>query len=143
MSHRLVAAALAAVLLAGAGGYASACTLDGKPSAFANGVRAVTYTKAPTPATYAWWARFAFPVAFHTGQQITFREDDAQVRKVLPSLADLHRSWRWRFGEGKPVIGDQASHVYRHAGRFRVSADAYFPGYGWQAFDTITITVRG
>src|SRR5689334_3749510 len=101
MSHRLVAAALAAVLLAGTGGYASACTLDGKPSAFANGVRAVTYTKAPTPATYAWWARFAFPTAFHTGEQIRFREDDAQVRKVLPSLADLRRPWRWRFGEGK------------------------------------------
>jgi transglutaminase-like putative cysteine protease len=34
------------------------------------------------------------------------------------------------------------SHVYRHAGRFRVSAEAYFAGYGWQPFDTITLTVR-
>ena len=45
----------------------SACTIDGKPSAFANNIRAVLYQHPPTPATFAWWARFAFPRAFRVG----------------------------------------------------------------------------
>lgn len=121
---------------------AQACTLDGKPSAFANDVRAVIYSKAPTEATYAWWARFAFPRAFHVGQRIAFHEDDAQIRKVLPSMADLSRSWRWDFGDKAAQVGDRATHSYARAGRYKVAVEAYFHGYGWQAFDTITITVK-
>lgn len=121
---------------------ARACTIDGKPSAFANDDRAVIYSKPPTEATYAWWARFAFPRAFHVGQRIAFREDDAQVRKVLPSMADVSRSWRWDFGDKTAQEGDRATHSYARAGRYKVAVDAYFHGYGWEAFDTITITVK-
>ena len=49
-------------------------------SAFANNIRAVLYQHAPTPATYASWARFAFPRAFRVGQHIAFHENDAQVQ---------------------------------------------------------------
>ena len=119
----------------------SACTIDGKPSAFANNFRAVLYQHAPTPATYASWARFAFPRAFRVGQHIAFHENDAQVRPLLP-LADLKRSWRWEFGDKKAQVGDRVTHRYQHPGTYKVSVDAYFPKYGWEAFDSITITIR-
>ena len=119
----------------------TACTIDGKPSAFANGVRAVISHEVPTPQTYASWAHFTFPRAYRVGQRIVFREDDGQVRKLL-SRADLKRSWRWRLGDGTARTGDTAAHSYRRAGRYRVSVDAYFPGYGWQAFDSIAIAIR-
>ena len=120
---------------------AHACTIDGKPSAYANGVRAVISHEMPTPQTYAAWAHFTFPRAYRAGQRIMFREDDVQVRRLL-SRADLRRSWRWRFGDGTARTGDTAAHSYRRAGRYRVSVDAYFRGYGWQAFDSIAITIR-
>ena len=119
----------------------SACTIDGKPSAFANNIRAVLYQHAPTPATYAWWARFTFPRAFRVGQPIAFHESDAQVRPLLP-LADLTRSWRWEFGDKTAQVGDHVTHRYQHPGTYKVSVAAYFPKYGWEAFDSITITIR-
>ncbi len=63
------------------------------------------------------------------------------MRKLLP-LADLRRSWRWGFGDKTSVVGDQAAHVYRRAGKYRVSVAAYFRGYGWETFDSITVAVR-
>jgi hypothetical protein len=132
---------LAASLMAIVSMTTSACTIDGKPSAFANDIRAVLYQHPPTPATYAWWARFAFPRAFHVGQHIAFRENDAQVRPLLP-LADLTRSWRWEFGDQTAQVGDRVTHRYQHPGTYRVSVDAYFPKSGWEAFDSITITIQ-
>lgn len=138
---RLAAATLALATLALGGiGTARACAIDGKPSAFANGGRAIIFKGAPTPSTYAWWARFAFPHAFRSGQRIAFKEDDAQVRKVLP-LYDKKKPWRWLFGDGAAVDGDRASHVYRRPGHYKISVDAYFKNYGWQPFDTITIVI--
>ena len=120
---------------------ARACSLDGKPSAYANGVPAVVVHTAPTVATYVWWAHFAFPRAFRAGQHIRLNEDDAAIRKVLPPAA-ARRHWRWRFGDGNTVIGDRVAHVYRRPGRYKLSVEAYFPSSGWQQFDTITVTVR-
>lgn len=143
MRRLLYALPLAASLLML--GSANGCSLDGKPSAFANGVRAVIVKGAPTVKTWSWWAHFAFPVAFRAGRRIVFHEDDAQVRTVIQPVA-LRRPWRWRFSDGAAVIGDRATHVYRRPGRYRVYVDAYFPVagpvHGWQPFDTITITVR-
>jgi len=136
-----LALALTTGLMSAVVGTAGACTIDGIPSAFANDTRAVVYKQAPTTATYAWWAHFAFPHAFRVGQPVVFKEDDAQVRKLLP-LADLRRSWRWGFGDKTSVVGDQAAHVYRRAGKYRVSVAAYFRGYGWETFDSITVAVR-
>lgn len=122
---------------------AQACMLDNKPSAYANGVRAVITKGAPTAATYAWWAHFAFPHSLRVGQRVVFREDDAQVRKALPSLLrHSPRPWRWRFGDGQSVVGDHPAHAYRRPGRYKVLVQVYGKGYGWQTFDSITATVR-
>jgi len=139
---KLTPCALALVIgLASTVGLARACTFDGKPSAFADGRRAVLDTAPPGPATSAWGARFAFAQAFRTGQRVVFHEDDAQVRPVLPA-ADLHRGWRWRFGDGGGQPGDQVTHRYDRPGHYKISVDAYFAHYGWQPFDTIAITIK-
>ncbi len=122
-------------------GAAHACTIDGKPSVFANGTRAVIYKGVPTAATYATWAHFAFPRAFRAGQRILLKEDDALMRTVLPQ-ADLSRSWRWHLGDGTVQTGDTAAHAYRRAGKYKATVDAYFKGYGWQQFDSVTVTVH-
>jgi hypothetical protein len=141
MRRSLYALALAASLASIAPLATSACTIDGRPSAFANNMRAVLYTHAPTAATYVWWARFAFPRAFRVGQRITFHENDAQVRPLLP-LADLKRSWRWQFGDQTAQVGDRVTHRYQRPGKYKVSVEAYFPRYGWAAFDSITIALQ-
>jgi hypothetical protein len=141
MRRMLYPAAFVACLAPIVVSNARACLIDGKPSAFANGVRAVLDKQAPTPATWSWWAHFAFPVAFRVGQLIAFHEDDAQVRKVLEPAA-LRRPWRWRFGDGTSVVGNHATYGYRRPGHYRISVDAYFPGSGWQPFDTISMTVQ-
>lgn len=121
--------------------FVRACALDGKPSAYADGVPAVVVRTAPTVATYVWWAHFAFPRSFRAGQHIRFNEDDASVRRLLPPAA-RSRPWRWRFADGNTLIGDRVAHVYRRPGRYKLSVEAYFPSYGWQAFDTITVTIH-
>ena len=133
--------AFGASLTALIAGPVAACSVDGVPSAFANNTRAVIYKVAPTAATYAYWACFAFPHAYRAGQRITFHEADALVRPVL-TLADLRRPWRWRYGDGTSTMGDRVTHVYRRAGTYKVAVDAYYPHYGgWQQFDSITISV--
>jgi len=141
MRQVLCSLGLAAGLVSIVSMTTSACTIDGKPSAFANDIRAVLYQQAPTPATYAWWARFTFPRAFRVGQPIAFHESDAQVRPLLP-LADLTRSWRWEFGDKTAQVGDRVTHRYQQPGRYKVSVEAYFPTYGWEAFDSMTITIQ-
>jgi len=101
----------------------------------------VVVRTAPTVATYAWWAHFAGPRAFRPGQHIRLNENDKEIRALLPSSA-LRRPWRWRFGDGDSIVGDRVAHIYRRPGRYKLSVEAYFPSYGWQAFDTITVTVR-
>ncbi len=133
----ILVAALGSVV----GSPAQACSLDGKPSAYADGVPAVVVHTIPTVATYAWWAHFAFPRAFRAAQRLRLNEDDRAIRTLLPSSA-LRRPWRWRFGDGNAQIGDRVTHIYRRPGRYKLSVEAYFPSYGWQAFDTITVTVR-
>jgi len=142
-------AMLAAAVLVGLGAVtqgamvrdAAACTIDGKPSAYANGAGAVRVKTIPTIRTYAWWASFAFPTPFQVGQTVSFYENDAQVRPILP-LADLSRSWRWSFGDGSTVVGDRVTHRYAHAGRYKMRVEAYFAHNGWLPFDTITVVVR-
>jgi hypothetical protein len=140
--HRLIGPlALGASLTMALSATAAACSIDGKPSVFANNVPAVI-GPAPTVASYATWAHFAFPHAFKAGAPIHFRENDAQIRRVLPPMADLHRPWRWRFGDGASQVADRVRHVFRYRGRYRVSVDAYFPHYGWEQFDSVTVTIQ-
>ena len=115
MRRLLYLACLAATLLLTSA--VSACSIDGKPSAYANGVRAVIAKGAPTVATYAWWAHFMFPGTFRAGQRIVFHEDDALVRKALqgilphtprPSLGSTSQtvfsaSWSWMNSPAAPT----------------------------------------
>lgn len=141
MRRAALALCLSAILAGALAESTSACTIDGKPSAFAAGTRAVIARGAPTAATYAYWAIFAFPRAFRQGQRIAFHEDDALVRPLL-TQADLARSWRWRFGDGAWALGDHVTHRYRRTGKYKVAVDAYFPtAKGWYQFDSITITI--
>ncbi len=141
MRRSVLTLALVASLTPLIAGPVAACSVDGVPSAFANNTRAVIDKAAPTAATYVYWARFAFPRAYRAGQQIIFHEADALVRPVL-TLADLRRSWRWRYGDGTNATCDRIAHVYRRAGKYKVAVDAYYPHYrGWQQFDSITISV--
>ena len=69
MRRAALALCLSAILAGALAESTSACTIDGKPSAFAAGTRAVIARGAPTAATYAYWAIFAFPRAFRQGQR--------------------------------------------------------------------------
>lgn len=141
VSRRL--AAVAMVALGAAPWWADstrACMIDGVPSAYANGWRAVV-AAAPTTQTYSWWANFAFPGIFRTGSAVNFREDDRLLRPILRAAWWRH-PWRWRFSDGKPVVGDSATHTYARQGHYRVYVDALVPGFGYEAFDTISINIR-
>lgn len=136
-------AAIAGVFLAGAAlaaGPVQACTVDGRPSAFVDGVRAVITRGAPTVATYAWWAHFTFPRSARVGRIVRFNEDVALLRRVLPSDW-LRHPWRWHYGDGAVASGDTSYHRYTHPGHYKVQVDADLPGYGWEAFDSITLAV--
>jgi PKD domain len=121
-------------------GYA--CTIDNKPSVYANGLLAIV-APAPTQATWPTWAHFIFPRAFHSKRTVTLSENVTLVRTALNTLRPVpeNRPWRWDFGDGKTAYGARVSHSFPRAKRYRVSVQAYFKGYGWQAFDTVTINV--
>jgi PKD repeat protein len=62
------------------------------------------------------------------------------MRKALPQ-ADLRRSWRWRLGDGTMRTGDTVTHAYRRPGEYKATVESYVKGYGWQQFDSVTVTI--
>src|SRR5690348_2812712 len=70
-----------------------ACTLDGKPTASADGVRAAYTHIALTGTTAQWWAPFTFPGRYRAHTWIRFAEDRSTLWQVLP-LDSLQRPWR-------------------------------------------------
>ena len=59
---------------------AQACTIDGKPTAFADGSRAVVSHVKLTVATARTWALFSFRNPYHAHAAIRLTEDRAQLR---------------------------------------------------------------
>jgi hypothetical protein len=98
---------------------------------------------APTQATWPTWSHFLFPGTYHRTRSVTLAENVPLVRKALNSLrpAPENRSWRWEFGDGHTSYGSRVTHSFARTGRYRITVKAYFKGYGWQAFDTVTINV--
>lgn len=144
--HRLAHHASALVLpLAGAGlavqAVAHACTLDGQPTAVANGHRAVPSQSTASAATVRTWAPFSFPGAYHVRAVIRLGEDQTQLRATLPPEA-FDRPWSWQFGDGTHTVGWTVAHCYVHPGRYRIIVGAYYPTWhSYVAFDAVRIVM--
>src|SRR5579872_5272148 len=106
-----------AVLLPLIGGLAAAqagaqgCTIDGQPTALADGSRAVLASDTPTAATTRTWAPFLFTGSYDVHMVVRLTEDRAQLRAGLPPEA-LKRPWLWQFGDGTHAIGWTVAHRY-------------------------------
>ena len=118
-----------------------ACTIDGQPTAFANGRRAVVSPVKLTVTTARTWAPFSFRSAYHARAAIRLTEDRAQLRRVL-APDTMQRAWRWEFGDGTHATGWTVSLRYGHAGAYRITVWAYYPTYDqYVAFDRVRITI--
>jgi len=120
---------------------AEACSIDGKPSAFANGERAVltrdTFT-GPTPAT---WSPFSFARHQPAHAAIQFAEDVTQVRRALPAAA-TRVAWRWEFGDSATAVGWSMTHRYARPGAYLIVVSAYYPAWHrYYAFDDVRMTI--
>jgi hypothetical protein len=136
-----------AVLLSVVGAFAAApvgthaCTLDGQPTAIADGHRAVLSQDPPTAVTARTWAPFSFLGTYHARTVIRLAEDGTQLRTTLPREA-LERAWLWQFGDGTHTVGWTVAHRYVRPGRYRISVAAYYPT--WHAYfgvDSVRIVI--
>jgi chitodextrinase len=135
------ALALAATVALTAPQTAQACTIDGKPTAFADGSRAVLSHVKLTVATARTWAPFAFRRPYHAHAAIRLTEDRAQLRHVLPSDS-MQRAWRWDFGDRTQASGWTVAHRYAHPGSYRITVSAYYPAFHqYFTMDTVRITI--
>lgn len=138
--RRAVIPALPALLIL-APVVASACTLDGKATAFANGSRAALTRTKLTTAIAPTWAPFSFRGHYRAGAAIRFSEDQKQLSGVLPA-AVAHSPWRWDFGDKTRANGKSVTHRYTHPGTYRVIVSVYYPSWHqYYAFDEIRIAV--
>jgi PKD domain len=135
------ALALAATVALTAPQTAQSCTIDGKPTAFADGSRAVVSHLELTVATARTWAPFSFRSPYHAHAAIRLTEDRAQLRRVLPSDA-MHQAWRWDFGDRTHATGWTVAHRYAHPGTYRITVSAYYPTFHqYFTMDTVRITI--
>ena len=134
---------LTAALVAVAPLAARACTIDNKPTAFANGARAVHW---PVPkkwnqAVALTYTPFAFVGHFRVGAPVRFAEAKRELRFVLPA-GSLRHAIQWRFGDGKRALGWSVAHRFTHPGVYRVYVDAYYTFlHHYYSFDLVRIVV--
>ncbi len=120
---------------------ARACTIDGTPTVYANGQRAVLSHARFTPQTARSWAMFAFPSAYRPGAAVRLVEDRGALSRVLPNEA-LGHEWQWTLGDGTKTIGWTAAHTYTRPGAYRIMVSAYYPSWKqYFPFDTVRIVV--
>ena len=116
-----------------------ACTIDGQPTAVADGHRAVLATDNPTVPTARTWAPFTFPGAYRVHTVIRLSEERAQLRAVLPPEA-FTRPWSWQFGDGALAVGWAVRHRYGRPAGYRIVVAAYFPTWHrYVAVDAVRI----
>ena len=121
---------------------AQACTIDGKPTAFADGSRAVVSHVRLTVATARTWALFSFRNPYHAHAAIRLTEDRAQLRGVLQPDDAMQRAWRWDFGDGTHATGWTVIHRYAHPGAYRITVAAYYPTFHqYFTMDAVRITI--
>lgn len=144
--HRSAYLAMALILpLVGVGAAVQAvtraCTIDGQPTALADGRRALPTRDTVTAATVRTWAPFSFPGSYHAHAVIRLTEDRVQLRAALPPEA-LQRAWLWEFGDGTHTVGWSVAHRYGHPGRYRITVAAYYPTWHSAiAFDAVRIVI--
>jgi chitodextrinase len=137
------ALALVATITLTAPQTAQAFTIDGKPTAFADGSRAVVSHVQFTAATARTWAPFSFRNPYHAHAAIRLTEDRAQLRGVLRPDDAMQRAWRWEFGDGTHATGWTVTHRHAHPGAYRITVSAYYPTYDqYIAFDRVRITIK-
>ncbi len=123
-------------------GDATACTLDGKATAFADGSRAVLTGGSYTPAAGSVWAPFRFTRSYRVHASLTLTEDRGALRRALPSQA-LGHAWRWDFGDGAHAVGWTVTHRYARPGAYRITLSSYYPSWRrYFQFDSVHITVK-
>jgi hypothetical protein len=122
-------------------GQASACGLDGVPSISGNGTLAHRSTSRPSPGNLGHWAMFSFPISFTAGKPVRFNENTAELhRSLLPQA--FGKPWHWSFGDGASASGFKITHIYKHAGDYKLVVTAYYANYGaWFQFDDAMIHV--
>jgi hypothetical protein len=122
---------------------AGACSLDNRPSAYADGQLARANPHIPTSsAQLASWSPFVFARNYQTRHTVTLTESRSEVARSLRAAA-MRRPWRWSFGDGHTAYGWTVRHTYTRAGHWRIAVDAYDPGTRqWYNFDQIIITIR-
>lgn len=121
---------------------AHACTIDQKPSIFANGARARVNPQTPTTqAQMLTWTYFVFAHPYSAHRAVTLTEDRGQIARVLMSSA-LRTPWAWQLGDDHVAHGWTIRHTYAHAGRFQIAVYAYNPESArWDLFDRATIVI--
>jgi hypothetical protein len=121
---------------------ARACTIDGKPTGFANGSRAVVTHVTLTVATARTWAPFSFRSPYHAHTAIRLTEDRAGLQGVLQPDDAMRRAWRWEFGDGTHATGWTLTHRYARPGAYRITVLAYYPAFHqYISFDKVRITI--
>jgi hypothetical protein len=119
----------------------NACDIDGKPTAFADGNRAVLSHVTFTLRAAHTWALFSFPGRYHARTPIRFTEDRAQLRRALPPDS-LQHTLRWDFGDGTHAMGWAVTHRYAHAGLYRITVQAYYSTWHqYFPFDSVRISI--
>jgi hypothetical protein len=120
---------------------AYACTIDGKPSALANGRRATLSRDVPTSATLRTWASFTFAGRYHARASIRFAEDRTTLRTALSPDALAH-PLRWDLGDGTWADGWTVTHHYGKPGVYRISIAAYDAGWRrYFPFDLVRVII--
>ena len=120
---------------------ATACTLDGKATAFADGSRAVLTSGSYTPAAGRIWAPFRFAPIYHARTAITLSEDRRALQRALPPEG-LGRAWRWDLGDGARAVGWTVTHRYAHPGAYRITVSSYYPSWHqYFQFDSVRIMI--
>ena len=142
--------AIVALALAGGLGWlaagpvaARACSLDNKPSAYADGQLDRVNTQVPTTsAALAAFTPFVFARGYPVRHTITLTENRREVAATLVAEA-MRRPWHWELGDGHTAYGWTVRHAYSRPGHYRIVVDCYYPPQKrWIAFDQITLTVR-
>lgn len=144
-SRFLMGLAMFTAVVTGTGGGATAvrgCSLDNKPSVYADGQLAGINPTVPlTSAQLATWAFFAFPRTFRARTAVILTENRREVAQTLIPAA-MRRPWRWRFGDGQSAFGWTVRHRYARAGSWRIGVDAFDPGTKkWYNFDQVLIRI--
>ncbi len=125
-------------------GVARACGVDGVPSLSVNGRVVVINSALTSDARFDSWTPFVARGVYPPGRPLALRENNANVAQSLPPAAFKY-PWLWIYGDGTTGRGTSARHVYRRAGTYILSVEAYLVAGAqrqWYPFDKVTIHVR-